>query len=325
MKMDGVNQKLLVILQNGFPLTAEPFVEMSKSLNISEEEVIDRIEGFKKEGIIRQISPVFDARSLGYRTTLVAMKVPEDRLEKAAQILRENPYISHGYEREHPFNLWFTLSMLGTVSMEVEMRRIGEDIPADTFFQLPAIKLYKIGAYFGTEGMETPSTAKKITGKLPQAAELSTEDRVVVNKLQQDLPLKNSPFTDMVRNTGMDEERFMEQCRSLLERGIMRRYGAAVNHRRAGYTANAMACWNVPADKVDEMGRQLASLREVSHCYERKTNPEWPHNLFAVIHSHSRKICCEIARKVSADSGLQDFAVLFSSRELKKARVKYAV
>lgn len=318
--MDSLDQKLFAMLQNGFPLALEPFADLGEILALSEDEVIKRIHQLKDDGVIRQISPIFDARSLGYLTTLVAMRVPEGILERGASILNENPYVSHAYEREHSLNLWFTLAVPGTAGIEEEMTRIAEAIPAATIFQLPALKLYKIGAFFGTD-----DTSKAATGELPRAAELSPADKTVINALQQDIPLKTRPFAGMTGNTGMDEERFLRQCRSLLERGIMRRYGAAVNHRKAGYTANAMVCWNVPPEKVDEVGQHLASLREVSHCYERKTNPDWPYNLFALIHGQKEQICREIARNVTTDHGLQDFLALFSTRELKKTRIKYLV
>lgn len=318
--MDSLNQKLLAKLQNGFPLTSSPFADLGITLALSENEVIQRIQRLKDDGIVRQISPVIDARKLGYLTTLVAMKVPEARLERCAGILDENPNISHAYEREHSLNLWFTLAIPGTASIEEELKAIADAIPADTIFQLPALKLYKLGAFFGTD-----FTCEVATGELPQAVELSPEDRAVVNELQQDIPLRTRPFTGMSRRAGMDEERFLKRCRSLLERGIMRRYGAAVNHRKAGYAANAMACWNVPPEETDKIGQYLASLREVSHCYERKTNPVWPYNLFAMIHGKSRQTCQKLAEEASQDFGIEDFLVIFSTRELKKTRIKYLV
>ena len=325
MILDSPDQKLLVMLQNGFPLTPEPFNEMGKALKLSEEEVLKHIAHIKSEGVIRQISPVFDARSLGHSATLVAMQLAEDKMDKASRILNEDPHVSHAYERKHHFNLWFTLAMSGAASIEAKMIRIAEDIPADTFFQLPALKLYKIGAFFGSDDAAAEHTGKTTTGELPRAAELSAKDGAVVNELQQDLPLKNRPFTSMANNVNMDEYQFLERCRSLLERGILRRYGAAVDHRRAGYTANAMVCWNISAGKVDKVGQHLASLREVSHCYERKTNSQWPYNLFAMIHGKAEEICHEIAGNVSEDYRLEDFLVLFSTRELKKSRIKYLV
>ncbi|MFC1961659.1 Lrp/AsnC family transcriptional regulator [Chloroflexota bacterium] len=320
MNLDNLDQNLLAKLQNRFPLTTHPFADMGKTLALSGDEVIQRIQRLKKDGIVRQISPVFDARSLRYVTTLIAMQVPEDRLERCSGILHENPYISHAYEREHSFNVWFTLAMPGTKDIEEETMKIADAVPTDAIFQLPASKLFKIGAFFGTEG-----TYQATVGELSQAAELSPEDRAVVNELQRDLPLTTRPFIEMSNKLGMHEERFLERCRSLLERGIMRRYGAAVNHWKAGYTANAMVCWRVPSEKVDEIGQHLALLREVSHCYERETSLKWPYNLYAMIHGKARETCRELAEKVSRDFGIEDFLVLFSTRELKKTRIIYRV
>ncbi len=86
-----------------------------------------------------------------------------------------------------------------------------------------------------------------------------------------------------------------------------------------------MTCWVVPAEKIEAVGRKLASQRWVSHCYERKTNPFWRYNLFAMIHGHTKEACQEIAGKVSAETGLTDCVMLFSTREFKKTRVKYLV
>lgn len=320
MNLDKTDQQLLAKLQNGFPLTSHPFVDMGRALSLSGEEVIQRIQRLKDDGIVRQISPVFDARSLRYVTTLIAMRVPEEGLGRCSGLLRGNTHISHAYEREHSFNVWYTLAMPSIEGIEGEMIKIARAIPADDFFQLPALKLYKIGAFFGAEG-----AYQSTTGEFPQTVELSPVDQLVVNELQQDLPLTSRPFAEMADSAGMDEERFLERCHYLLGRGVMRRYGAAVNHMKAGYTANAMVCWRVLPEKVDKIGYCLSLLREVSHCYGRKTNPKWPYNLYAMIHGKARETCLKIAENVSKDFAIEDFLVLFSAREIKKVRIKYRV
>jgi len=123
----------------------------------------------------------------------------------------------------------------------------------------------------------------------------------------------------------MDEERFLTQCQALLSRGIIRRFGASVNHRGIGFSANAMTCWAVPKEMVEVIAEKLVPLRQVSHCYERKTNPEWHYNLFAMIHGHTREQCQGIADKVAAETNLTDYVLLFSTREFKKTRVIYQV
>jgi len=325
--LDSIDKKLLNLVQTEFPLQPRPYSELGLKLGIDSDGVIQRIEQLKAKGIIRQISPVLDARRLGYQTTLVAMKVSASQLDKAAQLIKEHPGVSHGYQRDHRFNLWFTLAIPPAADMETELKRLASPIDAEVVFALPAIKLFKIGAYFAMDRdrQTTVDTVVQPSRVLPQEAELSPTDRLVINELQQDLPLIPAPFTAMAARLGMDEENFLAQCQSLLQLGIMRRFGALVNHRKAGFKANAMACWIAPPDKVDTAGRKLASLREVSHCYERKTNSWWPYNLFAMIHGHSREVCQVLADKVSNETGLRDYVLLYSTKELKKTRVEYAV
>jgi len=327
MPLDSIDKKLLNLVQTEFPLKPRPYSELGLKLGIDRDDVIQRIEQLKAKGIIRQISPVFDARSLGYKVTLVAMRVAENQLEKAAQVIKQHPGISHGYERDHHFNLWFTLAIPAAADMETELKRLTSPINAEAILALPAIRLFKIGAYFamGRDRQTAMATVAQPGRVLPQEAELSPTDRLVINELQQDLPLVPAPFTAMAAQLNMDEEFFLAHCRSLLQRSIMRRFGALVNHRKTGFKANAMACWVAPPDKVDTAGRKLASLHEVSHCYERKTNPWWPYNLFAMIHGRSREICRVLADKVSSETGLRDYVLIYSTKEFKKARVKYAV
>ncbi|MFC1977078.1 Lrp/AsnC family transcriptional regulator [Chloroflexota bacterium] len=327
MNLNGIDRKLLNLLQTEFPLTREPYGDMGLQLGIEVDEVLHRIGQLKAKGIVRQISPVLDARSLGYQTTLVAMRVAESQLDRAERLIGEHSRVSHGYERDHHFNLWFTLAIPHGVVMESELERLTGPIGAEAVFALPAVKVFKIGAYFDMDGDgQTASSTMAQPGKaLPQEARLSQTDRVVINELQQDLPLIPRPFAAMSARLGMDVEDLLVQCQLLKQRGIIRRFGAAINHRQAGFEANAMTCWIVPPDVVDIAGQKLASLREVSHCYERETNPLWRYNLYAMTHGHSREACQEIADKVSRETGLMDYVLLFSTKEFKKTRVKYPV
>ncbi len=322
--MDSIDRKMLGLLQTEFPLTPEPYSTLGSRLDIMEEEVILRIKQLKSKGIVRQISPVIDARRLGYHTTLVAMRIAENKLEKAAQVIGEHSEISHGYERDHHFNLWFTLSMPETATTEMVLSQLTTAIGAEAYFDLPATRLFKIGAYFGVDEESEPTGIETSTGgRLPQTVSLSPEDVLVINEVQQDLPLISRPFVEMAMRAGMSELTFLMQCRSLLQRHVMRRFGAAVNHRKAGFKANAMTCWKVIPEKVETVARALISLPQVSHCYERKPNPLWPYNLFAMIHGHTREACQDIAKKVSDEHNLTDCVLLFSTREFKKTRVKY--
>ena len=327
MELDRTGRQLLNRIQSQFPLTAEPFASLGSQFNISQDEVINRIARWKADRIIRLIGPVMEARRLGYQTTLVAMSLPEDKLEESARVITEHPGVSHSYQREHHFNLWFTLAIPPSSNMETELEHLTGPLKADVCFALPARKLFKINACFNMEGDGSLLTADNggTDPALAEKANLSRRDKDVINALQTDLPLEKSPFSKMASQAAMNTEEFLAHSRKLLERGIVRRYGASLNHRKAGLTANGMACWEVPAEKVDIVGKSLASRKEVSHCYERETNVLWKYNLFAMIHGQAIETCREIAAEATAANDLTDYVMLFSTREFKKQRIKYPV
>jgi DNA-binding Lrp family transcriptional regulator len=325
MPLDASDRKLLNLIQTEFPLTEEPFAGLARRLGTGYNEVVGRIARLKERGIIRLIGPVIDSRSLGYRTTLVAMEVAGANVEKAEQVIAGQPGVSHGYRRDHRFNIWFTLVLPPEGDIEAELRKLTQSTGAEIAFSLPALKVFKIGAYFDMDedGLTAPASLRK--SALTSRVELSGVDKLIINELQQDLLLVPRPFSEMAEKAGMGVAQLLARCQSLRERGVIRRFSASINHRKAGFTANAMSCWEVPPDKVDAAGRKLASLKEVSHCYERKTNRYWRYNLFVMIHGRSREVCRDVAERISRETGLTDYALLYSTKEFKKTRVKYLV
>ncbi|HEX78306.1 MAG TPA: Lrp/AsnC family transcriptional regulator [Dehalococcoidia bacterium] len=327
MPLDELDKKLLNTAQGDFPLGREPFSAIGLQLGVGGDEVLRRLERLKGEGIIRHIGPILDARRLGYQSTLVAMQLPESRLDQAAQVINQHPGVSHNYARDHRFNLWFTLALPRDADLQGELQKLGHLVAAEAVLNLPALRVFKIGSYFDVagEGRIIAGDSADDSGALPEKMELSPAERAIINELQQDLPLIPRPFDLMAQRLGMDTAEFLELCRSLLHRGIMRRFGASIKHDRVGFLANAMACWTAPMALVNLAGRRLAALLEVSHCYERQTSPLWPYNLFAMIHGHSPGACREVADKVSRETGLDECQLLFSVKEFKKARVRYMV
>jgi DNA-binding Lrp family transcriptional regulator len=331
-KIDSVDKNLLSIIQAEFPLSREPFAALGLRLSLSQNEAIKRIKSLKSRGIIRLIGPVFNPRKLGYRTTLVAMKVPVEWLDKAKQVVSTNPMVSHCYERDHNFNLWFTLAIPVTEDIENEIHKLGSKIKAEEILNLPAIRIFKIGAYFNLGGSYASTTTVFNTvthsGRLSNTdPELSPADRVVINELQQDLPLSEKPFDLMSARLSMNVDKFLSRCQALLQCGIMRRFSASINHSKLGFTANAMACWNTPAGIIETAGNKIAKFPEISHCYERQTSHLWPYNLFAMIHASTKETCLAIVDRIHSETGLDKngLVLLFSTREIKKTRVRYTV
>jgi len=330
--IDNVDKNLLNIIQAEFPLSREPFAALELRLNVNRNEVIQRIESLKSRGIIRLIGPVFNPRRLGYRTTLVAMKVPAERLDKAEQIVSIHPMVSHCYERDHDFNLWFTLAMPATENIDSEIHELGVKTEAEEILNLPAMRVFKIGAYFNLGGSYASTPNKVNVGThgnrlLNTDDDISPTDRAVINELQQDLPLNEKPFDIMSARLSIDVDKFLSRCQALSQSGIMRRFSAAVNQSKLGFTANAMACWDTPTDVIETAGNKISGFPEISHCYERQTSTLWPYNLFAMIHTATKETCQAIVDRINSEIGLDknSFVLLFSTREIKKTRVRYMI
>ena len=285
---DDTDRKLLSLVQREFPLSQEPFASLGAKIDISGEEVLHRIRRLKADGIIHQISPVLDARRLGYQATLAAMSVTPENLARAAEIISEHPGVSHCYQREHCFNLWFTLALPAQADTQSESTRLSKLAGADRVLNLPPLKVFKIGAYFDIagDGWRTPVSK---SSALPKRVKLSSLDRTVLNQLQQDLPLVEKPFEPMAVAVGLDADQFLGQCQTLQKRGLVRRFSASINHIGAGFIANALVCWMVPPEMVESTGKRLATFSEVSHCFERQTSPLWKYNLYTVILSGQRR------------------------------------
>jgi len=152
---------------------------------------------------------------------------------------------------------------------------------------------------------------------------LSDLEKKMILALQRDLEIKPRPFKDLAEQLEVAEEEMLGAIRSLMARGYIRRFGATLRHQKSGYEANALVAWAVPEGEVQGIGEKLAAQRAVTHCYARRPTPSWPYNLYTMIHGHTREDCVNIAARMAAETGLQDFEILFSETELKKTTMRY--
>lgn len=148
-------------------------------------------------------------------------------------------------------------------------------------------------------------------------------ERALVRELQEGLPLVKRPFLAIAQKLRVSEEEILAKVQEFIGQGVIRRFGATVRHQDLGYVANAMVVWCVPDERVSEVGRIMASFPEVTHCYERARAPGWPYNLYTVIHGQTEDQCREIAARLRAATGIDDYQILFSTAELKKSSMKY--
>lgn len=148
-------------------------------------------------------------------------------------------------------------------------------------------------------------------------------ERKIIHYLQEDLPLTVRPFAVLAEKIGIREEELIEKIKLLKEQGMLRRFGANINHQLVGFKANAMVGWYVPEDRVEEIGHAMATFKEVSHCYQRRIQGKWRYNLFTMVHSKSKKDCQGIARRIAEKTGIKDYVLLLTLKEYKKTSPKY--
>ncbi len=147
--------------------------------------------------------------------------------------------------------------------------------------------------------------------------------RRIIKALQEGLALVEEPFQEIADRVGAPVDEVLEQINAWKADGTIRRFGAILRHRRAGYTVNAMGVWNVPGDQAEAFGRIAARFRLISHCYRRPRFEGFDYNLYTMIHGRSRQECEETAKAVSRETGITDYALLYTTAEFKKTSPVY--
>ncbi|MDP6857509.1 MAG: Lrp/AsnC family transcriptional regulator [Candidatus Nitrosopelagicus sp.] len=325
--MDKLDTEILNEIQWKFPLIAKPFDEMAKKFEISSNEIKDRLVQLKKKGVLRQLSAIFDTRKLGYTSSLVAMEIEPDKLEYIAHQINKHPGVSHNYEREHQFNLWFTLAVPPGSDLEKELDKFSKLDGIKKTRMLPTLQLFKIGVKLDMVDDKKhevkPSEEKKQVTNVKFVA--TEEDKKFIRELQKDMEIVDRPFQKAAENLGMTEEQIFEKLHSYEEIGVMRRFAAILRHREAGFTANGMIVWKVPKERISEVGNMLGAFPQVSHCYERPVYSDWPYNVFSMIHCKSIDEAGQMTKDIQKQIDVSEYKILFSSREFKKTRVEYFV
>jgi siroheme decarboxylase len=327
--LDDTDKRLMNVLQSRFPLDAEPFAPVAAEVELSVDETLERTQRLLDGRIIREITPIFDTRALGYDSMLVAAKVDAEHPHRAAKVINSHPGVSHNYLRTHEFNLWFTIatppdSELGLQgTLEVLQRLTG----AESIRQLPTLKLFKINMNLemekGTDALA--SIAEAATPRELEAQPYDDFDIAVIRALQGPMEAVERPFDAAAAEVGVDVGGLLSHLEGMVERKILRRVAAILYHRRAGFSANGMGVWKVPEDQILEVGSRMASVRGISHCYERPTYEDWPYSVFTMAHGRSKEECDAILQSIADEHGLhgEDRATLYSSTEFKKIRLHY--
>jgi DNA-binding Lrp family transcriptional regulator len=325
--LDDVDRKLLNLMQGSFPIAPRPYRHVAELGEVTEAEVMGRVQHLLDKRIVRQVTPIFDTRALGYSSMLVAAKVDPEHPHRAAEVINAHPGVSHNYLRNHEFNLWFTIATEpdSKLGLEGTLEVLAREAGAESVRQLPTLKLFKIRMDLEMEGdTQALSSAAEVADPIELDPQPYDElDIAVIRALQGNMPVVEEPYADAATALGLSQERFLDHLSGMQERGILRRVAAILYHRRAGFSANGMGVWKVPDEQIFDIGRRMAAVRGISHCYQRPTYEDWPYSVFTMAHGRSKEECDAVLDAIAEQTGIRERATLYSSTEFKKIRLLY--
>ncbi|HTX13089.1 MAG TPA: AsnC family transcriptional regulator [Solirubrobacteraceae bacterium] len=325
--LDDLDKRLLNLMQGSFPIARRPYQHVAAQAGIAEEEAIARVQELLDERIVRQVTPIFDTRALGYSSMLVAAKVDAENPWRAANIINAHPGVSHNYLRNHEFNIWFTIATEpdSPLGLDGTLEALAKEAGAESVRQLPTLQLFKIRMDLEMEG-DTDALAKAVEVAPPAETERQPYDEFdieVIRATQGDMPVVPEPYAPAAEKLQISQERLLAHLEQMQERRLLRRVAAILYHRRAGFSANGMGVWKVPDERIMELGPRMAAYRGISHCYQRPTYRDWPYSIFTMAHGRSKEECDAILDSIATQTGISERATLYSSTEFKKIRLLY--
>ncbi len=335
MKLTDTEFSLLNDWQRNFPLTERPYAVLAEQLGTNEASVLRALGRLVEGGHISRIGAVFRPHVLG-ASTLAAVACPAERIESVARAIDAYPEVNHNYEREHRYNLWFVVTAPTRDDVDAVLADIRRstglaplDLPMQTDFHID------LGFDLTRAGKQDASTrtrphldmAGHATDTAALRAQLRSVDYCLAAALEDGLPLTPYPYAQLAVRCGLDESACIARIAELQAHSIIRRFGVVVRHRELGYTANAMVVWDVPDARIEAVGRQLAAQPAVTLCYQRPRRlPEWPYNLFSMVHGQDRASVLAEIEAMRARLGLDDLPCqpLFSRRRFKQCGARYS-
>jgi DNA-binding Lrp family transcriptional regulator len=304
-------------IQQDIPLLDRPFQEIGLKIGLTETQLLSSLEDLIHRGYIRDISAIYNAKGLGYKSTLVALST--DFPDETASALNLLSGVSHNYLRDHYFNIWFTL----TIPVKQDFAEIIENCLRGERYRgyriLPSLRTFKIGVNFRFKNDLIKKEKNSYSGDVAS----TSINKDLIRSLQNPFPLISRPWEQIARGLGKNTEVLFTEIAELKKCRVIKRISGVLRHRKAGFAANGMACFHIKEGCIDTAGFKTAEYRAVSHCYERPVYDDWPYSLFAMTHGTSKEACEEVIREIAGDIDALDYLVLYSEKEYKKERMKY--
>jgi DNA-binding Lrp family transcriptional regulator len=319
--MDSPYSPLEFALLNGwqrdFPIVARPFDQIGTTVGADETAILETLRRLQSRGSISRVGAVLAPRRLG-ASTLAALAAPADQLERIAALVSARAEVNHNYQREHRYNLWFVATAADAATLAATLAGIEHETGC-AVISLPLQQEYHIDLGFDLK------SAHKHYAHLPTTPvrEPDAVEKRLIAALQPGLELVARPFARLGERVGMGEDEVLARVTGWIGEGLIKRFGVIVRHHELGFRANAMVVFDVADAEADRIGRQLAAVDGVTLCYRRgRSLPQWPYNLYCMVHGRSREEVAPVIDHLSRLVGSQGQA-LFSTRRFKQCGARY--
>ena len=301
--------------QHDFPRVEKPFAIVGRSAALDEQATIGVFRRMRAHDLISRVGAVVRPNTVG-ASTLAALQVPPERLERVAEIVSREPLVTHNYEREHDLNLWFVIAGGGAAVITDTIDRI-EALTGLPVVDLPMVQAYHLGLGFS---LCEPRAQKR---KAPATGDYRPDprDQRILAAIENGLPLVEHPYLAVADQLALGQDEVIARLEHLVAAGVVTRFGCVVRHDKLGFRSNAMAVWNIPDEMIDDVAATFARHPGVTLCYQRPRRPQvWPYNLFCMVHARARDEAHAVIDELNllTDTGLMQQAVLFSKRCFKQ-------
>jgi len=328
LRLTKLQKQLSSVLQDGLPICQRPFDDIAKFLGTTEQTVLQQTTKLKAEGLIRRLAALINYRVLGFSSTLVAAHIPDENLAEVTAAVNSLENVSHNYLRTHHYNLWFTLQAGSLEEANIALANLSARFGLD-FHSLPVERIFKLDVRFDPDNQDELlgsasqlPTPPRLLAQSSVGVHLNDSEKLLLTNLQSDLQVVARPF-DFLCSEELAIEDTLRILKQLIDKGVIRRVAAVVDHHKLGFIANVLFVAKVSPDGITEAGNALARFGIVSHCYQRRTFENWPYNLFAMMHSRSMGEIQHVIDKFTQSRKIDSFELLPTAAELKKQPVKH--
>ncbi|MDO8848016.1 MAG: hypothetical protein Q7W51_06495 [Coriobacteriia bacterium] len=318
--LDHTAEQVLTVLAGGLPVTARPYAELGTRAGLPEADVLSVLRALRDGHRVRRIGAEFSPAGLGYHAALGGLAIPEDRTEDVASMLGALPNITHVFELDDRYRLWYVLASPSRTRLEIAEAELARSAGAADRYRVLPDELYKVTAAFDTDG--APEIPDRIDAEAGPA--LDRDEKALVRLLQGDLALAERPFAELVHTLGecgfdIDERWALDRTQDLAASGALRRIGATLRTREEPWRS-ALTVWRSPRDPA-AAGALIASFPEVLHAFERRVPGGMA--VLAVIEGQTRAEIDRAIERIRIAGELDAPRIAYPLREYARSPMRY--